>query len=567
MSSRQLIGNRNLQRARQRLARSSVALLTSTCCFLLLPCLLAGIAAGQTSATSTAKNGETFVLSGTVVNSVTGEPVNRALVRVNSFPPQIRSSFTDAEGHFEIDGLAAGHVHVMVQKPGYENEQDAAIHSPTWVDLGPNTGAMVLKLTPNGAIYGRVVDGSGQPVEHVPLRLSNRTVHEGRKHWEQRGMTETDEDGHFRFPNLQAGTYYLAAGPSNEGAELLAANEKPKTGFPLAYYPGVPDVASASPIQLTAGQQAEADFSLTAVPVYQLSGMVTGYLPEQGVGVQVFNPSGDEVMLSTSVNMESGIIHVDNVPAGSYVIKVFSQTPTQTLRAETRVNVTSNLESLRLVLAPAISIPVAVRLESRSSSASSSSVTSQDRPPVSVGLISTDTTAPESYATLVQQGSGHGTFMLQNVDSGTYLADVTPQSPWYVQSATYGQTNILYDDLSVATGGPSYPLEIVLRNDSASMSGSVKTSDGSAAPSTVVVVPQPASRITPKMVQAASGTFNVSGLAPGEYLVFAFDRVDGLEYGNPDTLQGYASQASHVTLSPNQNAQVSVDLIHTGKGD
>ena len=83
----------------------------------------------------------------------------------------------------------------------------------------------------------------------------------------------------------------------------------------------------------------------------------------------------------------------------------------------------------------------------------------------------------------------------------------------------------------------------------------------------MVVIPQPASRITPKMVQAASGTFNVSGLAPGEYLVFAFDRVDGLEYGNPDTLQGYASQASHVTLSPNQNAQVSVDLIHTGKGD
>ena len=157
--------------------------------------------------------------------------------------------------------------------------------------------------------------------------------------------------------------------------------------------------------------------------------------------------------------------------------------------------------------------------------------------------------------------------MLQNVDSGTYTAEVTPQSPWYVQSATYGQTNVLYDDLSVATGGPSYPLEIVLRNDSAGLAGSVKTSDGNAAPSTVIVVPQPASKITPKMVQAGSGTFNVSGLAPGEYLVFAFDQADGMEYSNPDVLQGYASQASHVTLSPNQNAQVVVDLIRTGKGD
>ena len=248
------------------------------------------------------------------------------------------------------------------------------------------------------------------------------------------------------FPICRPAHTIWQPGRVTRAPELLAANEKPKTGFPLAYYPGIPDVASASPIQLSAGQQAEADFSLTAVPVYQLSGIVTGYLPEQGVGVQVFNPSGDEVMLSTSVNMESGVIHADNVPAGSYVIKVFPQTPTQILRAETRVNVSSTSTTCGwLVLA--VSIPVAVRLESRSSSSSSSSVISQDRPPVSVGLISNDTTAPESYATLVQQGAGHGSYMLQNVDSGTYVADVTPQSPWYVQSATDGQTNV-DDDLS-----------------------------------------------------------------------------------------------------------------------
>ena len=82
------------------------------------------------------------------------------------------------------------------------------------------------------------------------------------------------------------------------------------------------------------------------------------------------------------------------------------------------------------------------------------------------------------------------------------------------------------------------------------MSGTVKTSDGSPAPSTVIVVPQPASRITPKMVQAGSGTFNVSGLAPGEYLVFAFDHIEGMEYGNPDVLQGYASQAAEVGVAP-----------------
>jgi len=72
-------------------------------------------ATAQTFPASAAKNGETFMVSGTVVNSVTGEGIGRALVRVNGFPQ--RTSFSDSEGHFEIDGLAAGHVNITVQKP------------------------------------------------------------------------------------------------------------------------------------------------------------------------------------------------------------------------------------------------------------------------------------------------------------------------------------------------------------------------------------------------------------------------------------------------------------------
>ena len=507
------------------------------------------------------------MVSGTVVNSVTGEPIGRALVRINGLLQ--RSTFTDSEGHFEMDGLAAGRFNLTAQKPGYVDQQNALSHSATWIEIGANTGSVTLKLLPQGAIYGRVTDASGQPIEHVPMRLSDRTLHGGRKHWEQREMTETDEDGSFRFPNLLPGTYYLAAGPGNVGTQLLAADEKPKTGFPLQYYPGVGDLSAASPIQLNPGQQAEADLSLTAVPVYQLSGIVTGYQPDQGVGIQVFNPSGDEVSLSTSFNMGSGIVHVDNVPAGSYIVKAFSQTANQTLRAEARVNVSANSDSLRLALGPAISIPVVVRMESRNASnAAGGTNWSVARPPVSVRLISNETAAPEWDSSFVQQTAGRDSMVLQNVDSGTYTAEVTAQAPWYVQSATYGQTNVLYDNLSVATGGPSYPLEIVLRDDSASVAGSVKATDGSVpAAATVIVAPIAASKAIPKMAQASAGSFNVTGLAPGDYLVFAFDQVEGMEYGNPDVLQAYASQATHVTLSPNQNAQVTVDLISTGKGD
>jgi hypothetical protein len=110
-------------------------------------------------------------------------------------------------------------------------------------------------------------------------------------------------------------------------------------------------------------------------------------------------------------------------------------------------------------------------------------------------------------------------------------------------------------------------MEIVLRDDSATMNGTIKVPSGKDPRATIVVVPQPVSKIAPRVMGIGAGSFTMTGLAPGEYLVFAFDRIDTLEYTNPDALQAYESQAAHVTLSANQNGQVALDLIHVGKGD
>lgn len=507
-------------------------------------------------------NGETFSLSGTVVNSVTGAPIARALVR--TMGSQQRSAFSDSDGNFQIDGMQAGRAMVMAQKPGYVTEQGASGSSPRWIEIGASTGAVVLKLVPQGAIFGRVVDASGQPIEHMPLRLTARSLREGRKVWEQRGMTESDEDGDFRFANLMPGTYYVATGPMVLENELLPAGERPKAGFPHVYYPGVPDLASASPIQLSAGQQMEADFSLGTVPVYQVSGRVAGHVPDQGVSFQVLSAPGDDISLPVHFSMETGTFQLEGVPAGSYIVRARSGSGGQSLRGEARLSVTSNVGDLSLALAPTISIPVQVRLEARNPSDGGSSAGGQQQFPVAVRLWPVDPNTAESFSSF-DRSSGRPAMVFQNVDPGKYMAILTPQPPWYVQSASYGQTNLLTDDLSVANG-QSYPMEIVLRNDSASLSGTIRASDAGQSPAMVVIVPQ-AGKMSPRVIRSTEGDFNASGLAPGDYLVFAFDQLGGLEYTNPDALEPYASEAAHVTLSANQTAQVSVDLIHVQKGD
>ncbi len=527
--------------------------------------VLSTTAVAQMPASRSAKSDANFTLSGSVINSVTGESIGHAVVRLSGNSQ--RTVFSDGDGRFQFEGLQAGGVTVTAQKPGYFSRDEFGSKSNWLVNVGPGTDSVVVKLSPQSAIWGRVTDANGQPVERVPVRLTAKAVRDGRKHWETRGQQQTDEDGRYRFANLMPGAYYVAAGPASDQTRILPGAEKQKTGYSSMYYPGVPDLASASPIQLAPGQQAEADFSTTAGPVYHVSGSIGGYPQQQGMGFQFLSQSGDDLSVPIRFNMESGRFDVDNVPPGNYIVKAFSQVGEQSLRGELRVNVTANVENLHIVLGPALAIPVVVRMESRASSNQAAGEGIQ-AVPISVRLISADPATQESYSTAIGRGAGANSVVLQNVEPGKYSVDLIPHGSWYVQSAQYGQTNLLSDDLTIASGGQSYPMEIVLRDDAASLTGTVKTSQGPYAEATVVVVPEPASKVGPKVAYAyAQNGFTFNGLPPGEYMVYAFDHAEGVEFSNPDVLQTYASQAVHVTLSANQKSQVSLDLIRTGDGD
>ena len=567
---------RNLRRDRQTPVR--IGWLYPTLWQLGLTLLLAvGCAFAQLHAGSSDTN-DTFVLSGTVVNSVTGEGIARALVRVNG---QVsRTGFSDSEGHFQFEGLPAEQVTLMAQKPGYYSEQDTTGYSVRAVVISRNTGSQTIKLQPMSSISGRVSDALGQSIERIPVRLTCRTLREGRRVWEARGMSETDEDGHFRFPSLMPATYYLSVGPAQFGTQILPAGDKPTTGFPHLYYPGVPDLSSAAPVQLNAGQQYQADFSLNPVPVYQVTGTILGQPSDRGVALMTFTPSGDELMLRARVNPEVNTFSLDSVPAGSYILKAMSNSEGQRLHAEQRISVAANVDNVHLAMAPVMPISVVVHLQSHSTSTGPSSSTGDvshvghvvaslhdGRPPLSVGLLPTQPNATESFSSFQHHGPGNNTLVIQNVNPGTYSVNFIPQQPWYVQSATYGQTNALYDDITVAAG-QSVPLEVTLRDDGASLTVNVKNLGAADHPrADVLVLPQPVSKLAPHVLRGMTNSYTDMGLTPGEYLVFAFDHIDGLEYTNPDALSSYASQAAHVTLSAGQQGQVSVDLIEVGKGE
>jgi len=521
---------------------------------------LAGASFAQVAPPSSSSD---FSLSGTVVNSVTGAPIGRALVR--AYGVMQRTVFSDSEGRFQIEGMPAGSVNIEVQKPGYFSKQQLRRGGVNdVVTVGPDNPSVVLKLTPQSAIYGRITDTSGQPIEHVPVRLTERTVRDGRRRWEGRNFAHSDEDGKFRFANLLPGTYYFEAGPARDQSRSPVHDDKPKTGYPSLYYPAAPDLSSASPIQLSPGQQVEADLSLPTVPVYHISGTVSGYPTEQGIGLQILDDAGQSLSLPVRFAMDTGTFNAESIPAGSYVLRATAQAGNQPLRAEIRLNVATNLDNIHLIVGPVLTIPIRVRMEAQNES-HLSPAWNQQRPPVSVRLIPTEALALEHSSTFVQQSPGHETMALQDVDPGRYVAEVTAWGPWYVRSAQYGPVNLLTDDLTI-TPGQAYPLDIVLRDDGATLTGNFKASEQVGLSATLLVVPPPSSNRGIKAVPfSAQNGVTMTGLAPGDYLVYAFDHADSLEYASPDALQPYSSQATHVTLSPGQETRIELNLIRNGE--
>src|SRR6266478_3910339 len=67
-------------------------------------------------------------LRGTVIDSVTGNPVRGAFVQAST--GSAWSAFTDAEGKFQFDALPAGPITVHAAKPGYLSEDDFGSRAP-----------------------------------------------------------------------------------------------------------------------------------------------------------------------------------------------------------------------------------------------------------------------------------------------------------------------------------------------------------------------------------------------------------------------------------------------------
>jgi hypothetical protein len=133
---------------------------------------------------------------------------------------------------------------------------------------------------------------------------------------------------------------------------------------------------------------------------------------------------------------------------------------------------------------------------------------------------------------------------------------------WYVKSLRSGGIDLLSEDLTVVEGAQPQPIEVTLRDDAASVRGTVAPADDMV-PATVLLVQPHGTRNLLKVGGASQGKFEIDGVAPGDYLLLAFDGLGRVDYEDPEVLNPYLSKAEHITLQPHGVANVNLSLAPT----
>jgi hypothetical protein len=483
----------------------------------------------------------------------------------------VLSVLTDSEGRFEFRAVPESDITVLVHKPGYFSglELNPSNFQPEIVHLSADVSSLTLTLLPEGMVAGHVATIKGEPIEDSPVRIFREVFANGYRRWEVQGQATTDEDGQFRIVGLMPGRYLLATGPHLPSIHAALLRTVRKEGYGTVFYPGVPDMDSATTLVINGGQQVPTDFALKLEPIFQISGTLVGFSPGSGVGMQFASKSGEIIPSPIDVDIQTGKFR-GAIPGGTYILQARgSDSAGRVAVADLPVVVNHDVEGITLALSSSITIPVNVELRPTSGAAEQVAAANyrpaRDFAVSALQVIATDLRFENMQVQAERNERGELAF--RNLLPGRYSVEVSATPPWYVRSASSGTTDLLREELVIGAGRRPEPLELVLRDDGASLKVHV-LAEGQPAGGSVLLFPDQTMLTNARTgLSAPGGEISFAGLAPGDYKLLAFDAgtLESLEFRNPEALAPYVSKAATITLHPGEEASVNVERQGTGK--
>jgi hypothetical protein len=524
----------------------------------------------------------TYTVRGVVENSITHQPIARALVGLEGSGNDV---LTDREGHFELS-LTEGRYVITIRRPGYGQGMESR-HA---VKVDADTPMLTFSLTPEASIVGHVALSGGDDAEGLHIFIYMRRNIEGHVRWSRSGMATTDSEGDFRFLEQEApAAYVLCNDPSPDDTRAIT------TGYPSICFPGGADIATAvsAPLMLSPGQQAEVEIALTRQRFYRVTIATANLRQGQGASMEIHSRGGPTSAAGIERSTQPGTVEADLSNGNYYVDEHLWGKPSSYGRVDFKV-LDGPITGLTVNPVPMEPLMVEVHKDFTASSNNGSQATgggsfvgsaknvfdssaNDDNPGVNLDLIPADDLFGNESGGNLRRPEGSG-------ESGLYeMDDVMPGRYWvradtfgdYVSSITSGNTDLAREPLTVGQGGASAPIEITLRNDMGDIEctlNSPANGDGAGAGSGELkqvfayAIPQFAlpGRI-PQAFGTTSGTYEFHNLAPGLYRVVAFDGRHEIDTEDANELARISAEGQTVTVEAGGTAQVEVNLIPSGE--
>jgi len=282
----------------------------------------------------------TGTLTGQVVEEGTHAPIADARVTllpasrppVPGPPPQ---TTTDAQGRFVFNALDPGLYRVQAQKSGYAVQlsgPDTPPRPSITVAAGQTSQAPSIVLERGGAISGRVLDPSGQPLVDARVSALRRISPQAapQSMLVPAGQSaQTNDLGEFRVFGLPSGTYFVEAGPRPDVGPPGIVVAARTTLLAPTYFPATPDQRAAQPVEVTAGQTTpDIQIQMVVVAAFTVSGVVVDdsgapvadamlmVMPDRSLGGMPMT-FGPPARIRTDA---AGMFTVPNLMAGVYQI-------------------------------------------------------------------------------------------------------------------------------------------------------------------------------------------------------------------------------------------------------
>lgn len=522
-----------------------------------------------------------FRIAGTIVNSLSGQAVPATSVAIaptseGTDRDITKSVTTGADGKFSFIGLSQGKYSLMATARGF-SLQYFDHHDPfaTAIAVGPDldTEHLVFRLQPDASIEGQVTDENNDPVQSAMVRLFQTTTEEGQQKTVPVTQAQTDDQGQYRIGHLSPGTYYLSVSArpwyaqnfgsrrTNTDADARAAQDDAALDvtYPLTFYGGSFDSASATPLTLTAGEKTTADVTLHAVPSLHLrihtgsnETAVLGKMIFPRISQRIFQGYLDSVFNAPDSWVAPGVIEISGLAPGHYVVEIPPSTGANDKsggRAWYREIDLSGDADITASEGPGFAI------------VSGSILFTDGRVPIHASVRLSNPDTGETFRSDINE-RGQFDFNADDVRPGRYVLALEEANGVFLQRLSATGAKIAGRTVEITNAG-NVRISGVASRGAALVQGTALRNDQPDAGAMIVLVPQDPANNAPLFRRDQSdsdGTFSLPNVVPGQYTVIAIANGWNLEWANPAVLQPYLKQGEHVEVPVNGRLQVKVQV-------